>query len=87
MNIGDTFFEENEGNVTIGGVIERTYACAKRTVVYTTALPDIYWDKATGVLVEASYSAAEYVMIIQEIKQTCCKLNFGFPSTQLSSTF
>ena len=58
---GDTLYREFMGGytLTIGGVETRTYADASRTVVYTNGsqydvTPTVYWDQATGVLVEAS---------------------------------
>lgn len=53
LNSGDTFFDKNQGNITISAVEERTYAGATRTVVSgTTAQTLYYWDRPTGVLVE-----------------------------------
>jgi len=79
LNNGDTFYEIAVGNITISGIEERTYAGARRTVVYTTAFPDIYWDKATGVLVEASYSAAGYTMNIKANKTNMWQAEFWLP--------
>jgi hypothetical protein len=47
------------GNVTIAGETTRTYAGASRTVVYASFSQvgtqlTYYWDKQTGVMVEAS---------------------------------
>jgi hypothetical protein len=64
LNSGDTFFDKNVGNITISGVEERTCAGARRTVVYaTTAQTMFYWDKSTGVTVEADSSFADYTLI------------------------
>jgi hypothetical protein len=63
LKSGDTFFDKRQGNVTISGVEERTGAGATRTVVYaTTSQTTFYWDKSTGILVEASSSYPDYTM-------------------------
>jgi hypothetical protein len=63
LNSGDSFFDKNAGNITISGLEERTIAGARRTVVYaSTAQTMFYWDKSTGVLVEASSSFTDYTM-------------------------
>ncbi len=63
LNTGDTFYsgDEDVGDITISGVEERTYADARRTVVYASVLQiEFYWDKATGVALEATQSLADY---------------------------
>ncbi len=63
LNSGDTFFDENVGNITISGVEERTYAGATRTVVYAaTSETTYYWDQATGILVEGNSQFPDYTM-------------------------
>lgn len=63
LNSGDTFFDKRQGNITISGVEERTYAGANRTVVSaTTSHTTYYWDKATGVLVEGISSFTGFTM-------------------------
>ena len=65
LNSSDTFFDKRVGvgNITISGVEERTGAGATRTVVYaTTSQTKFYWDKSTGILVEASSSYPNYTM-------------------------
>jgi hypothetical protein len=68
---GGTFFDKRQGNVTISGAEERTYAGAKRTTVsgaisetaqQTTYQTTYYWDKATGVLVEGDSSYTNFTM-------------------------
>jgi hypothetical protein len=57
LNNGNTFFDKRMGDITIGGVEEKTCAGATRTVVYaSTAETTFYWDKATGILVAANSS-------------------------------
>ena len=59
LNNGDSFYHEAVGNITISGVEDETYAGVKRTVVYATGTQImLYWDKATGVLLEAIQSTA-----------------------------
>jgi len=63
LNGGDTFFDRNVGNITISGVEERTCAGATRTVVYaSTSQTMFYWDRSTGVFVEASSSFNDCTM-------------------------
>jgi len=65
LTAGDTFYDKNEGNIKISGAEDRTYAGATRTVVYAnTSQTKFYWDKSTGILVEAtsSYTEPEYTM-------------------------
>lgn len=56
---GDSIYMTGYGNVTIAGEATGTYAGASRTVVYASFSQygtqlTYYWDKLTGVLVEAS---------------------------------
>ena len=56
---GDSIYISSYGNVTIAGETTRTYAGASRTVVYASFSQygtqlTYYWDKQTGVMVEAS---------------------------------
>jgi len=56
---GDSVYISGYGNVTIDGETTRTYAGASRTVVYANfsqlgSQLTYYWDKQTGVMVEAS---------------------------------
>ena len=63
LDEGDTFLEQHEGNITISGVEERTYAGAKRSVVYgSTSVTMFYWDRSTGFLVEATSSYPEFTL-------------------------
>ena len=59
LTTGDSVCITGYGNVTIEGEATRTYAGANRTVVYASFSQDAvqntyYWDKLTGVVVEAS---------------------------------
>jgi len=63
LKSGDTFFDKSVGNISISGVEVRTYAGATRTVLTGTTPNTIwYWDKSTGVLVEARSSYTEYTL-------------------------
>jgi parallel beta-helix repeat protein len=56
---GDSVYMSGYGNVTVAGETTRSYAGASRTVVYASFSQygtqlTYYWDKQTGVLVEAT---------------------------------
>jgi len=62
--IDDSVYITGFGNVTIEGTDTRTYAGASRTVVYASfsqygSQLTYYWDKQTGVMVEASMSSGD----------------------------
>jgi parallel beta-helix repeat protein len=61
---GDSIYMTGYGNVTIAGETTRTYAGATRTVVYASFSQygtqlTYYWDKQTGVMVEASVTSGD----------------------------
>ena len=60
---GQTFFEQNEGNITISEVEERAYAGVKRTTV-TASNPKTmwHWDQQTGFLVEAKSTYSNFTI-------------------------
>jgi hypothetical protein len=63
LNSGDAFPEQYEGTITISGVEEKTYAGAKRSVVYaTTPHTKYFWDRPTGVLVEGISTYPNYTL-------------------------
>jgi hypothetical protein len=63
LNGGGAFFDKRVGNITINGLEERTYGGATRTVVYAdTSQTKFYWDKLTGILVEAFSTYSDYTM-------------------------
>jgi len=63
LNVGYVFYDRRIGNITIQGVEQGTYAGARRTVVYSqTTYTLFYWDKATGVVVEAKSVFPDYTM-------------------------
>jgi hypothetical protein len=63
LGVGDTFVDENLGNVTITQTDVRNYAGAERTVVSATVGNNTYvWDQATGVSVEGTSQTSEYTI-------------------------
>ena len=59
LTTGDSVYMTGFGDVAIEGETTRTYVGARRTVVYASISQDevqltYYWDKETGVMVEAS---------------------------------
>ena len=63
LNAGDTFLDQNLGNVTISRSDQQTYAGAMRTVLHASASENTYvWDKATGVSVEGTSQQPDYSM-------------------------
>jgi len=63
LNSGDTFFDKWQGNITISGVEENSYAGANRPIVSAaTAETTYYWDRATGILVEGTSSFTNFTM-------------------------
>jgi hypothetical protein len=60
LNPGDEFYNPYLGNITITSVEQRTVAGAERTVVSgATKQTTYYWDRQTGILVEATSSIPE----------------------------
>jgi hypothetical protein len=63
LNKGDTFFNAQQGNITITGIEEKTVAGAERTIIWAaTSDTTYYWDRSTGVLVEATSTYPFYSM-------------------------
>jgi len=63
LNVGDKFYDQVVGDVTIDANDVRTYAGASRTVVHAVAVDtQWYWDKSTGVAVEARTSTSVYTL-------------------------
>jgi hypothetical protein len=63
LNEGDTFLDQNIGNVTISRTETHTYAGAARTVLYASTNQNTYvWDQATGVSVEGTSQQPDYTM-------------------------
>ena len=63
LNSGDSFFDQNMGNITISDVEEHVYAGAARTVLYAATNQNSYvWDQVTGVSVETTSKQPDYSM-------------------------
>jgi hypothetical protein len=61
LNVGDSFPDENNGNLTITNSKTQVYAAASRTVLSASAGNNSYvWDQATGVSVEGTSQTAAY---------------------------
>jgi hypothetical protein len=72
LSNGDTFYDKDiDAHITISGIMERSYAGGRRIVMFafvskTNAV--WYWDKTTGVLVEAGLSKDEYTQRVKVAK-------------------
>lgn len=61
LNVGDSFKDQNYGNVTISNSEVKTYAGAQRTILSASIHNNTYyWDQATGVSVEGNTETADY---------------------------
>jgi len=68
LDKGDTFFNKNQGNITITGTERRTLLGAERTVLSASLAESTYhWDKATGVTVEANSTYSTYTIATKAI--------------------
>ena len=60
---GDTVYDKNVGNITIGSVETRTFSGVTRTVVVnSTEHVTNYWDQSTGVLLEGIITFSDYTL-------------------------
>lgn len=63
LKAGDTFLDQNLGNITISRVQQQIYAGATRTVLYASTNQSSYvWDQITGVSVEGTSQQPYYSM-------------------------
>lgn len=63
LNVGDTFRDENYGNITINNSELRIYAGVQRTTLSATmGNSTYYWDQTTGVSVEGSTQTNQYTI-------------------------
>jgi hypothetical protein len=61
LNVGDSFPDQNYGNITITNTETHTYAGAQRTILSATIHNNTYyWDQATGVSVEGNTQTPDY---------------------------
>jgi hypothetical protein len=63
LNSGDSFLDQNIGNITISDVGKHVYAGATRTVLYASTNQNSYvWDQVKGVSVESTSVQPDYSM-------------------------
>jgi hypothetical protein len=84
LTTGDIIFMSGYGNVTIASETTRTYAGASRTVVYASVSQygtqlTYYWDKQTGVLVEASGTSYGMTLTAKATETNMWQAAPGFP--------
>ncbi len=83
LNVGDTFKDENLGDVMITQVEQRTYAGAPRTVVSASVGNNTYvWDQSTGVSVEGNSRGPDWT-----IHTVVSDTNMWQPSVQMEWTW
>lgn len=82
LNAG-AVFKSPEGNITISGVKEETYAGATRSVVYGSNPQTVFhWDRSTGFLLEANSSYSAFTMITKVEKTNIWQTQiFGLDQT------
>jgi len=70
LNVGDSFYDKNQGNITISSLEKKNVAGAQRDVLFG-ANPDTeyQWDRTTGVLIEA-YSQYPAYTIATKVDKT-----------------
>ena len=63
LKTGDSFLDQNQGNITISHTEQHTYAGAPRTVISASTSQNTYvWDQATGVSLEGTSEQTDYSM-------------------------
>jgi len=63
LTVGDTFLDQNYGNITITRQETQIYAGASRTVLFASIGNNTYvWDQITGVSVEGTSATAQYTI-------------------------
>ena len=63
LSVGKAFYDQTVGQIAIDSVEVRTYAGASRTVMHAEAVEtQWFWDKTTGVVVEAKTSNSMYTL-------------------------
>jgi hypothetical protein len=83
LKSGDTFLDENFGNMTITKAEALEYVNATRTVLYASTENNTYiWDQTTGVSVEGNSIASNYTM-----HTLVSATNLWQPSTGSDQTF
>jgi hypothetical protein len=84
LTVGDSVYITGYGNITIAGETTRTYAGASRTVVYASFSQygtqlTYYWDKQTGVMVEASTTSGGVTATAKATETNMWQAAPGFP--------
>jgi len=63
LKTGDSFLDQNQGNITISHTEQHTYAGAPRTAISASTSQNTYvWDQATGVSLEGTSEQTDYSM-------------------------
>ncbi len=63
LKTGESFLDQNQGNITINSTEPHTYAGSSRTVISSSTSKNTYvWDQATGVSLEATSNQPDYSM-------------------------
>jgi parallel beta-helix repeat protein len=88
LTTGDAIFMSGYGNVTIEGETTRNYAGANRTVIYMSFSQywtqlTYYWDKQTGVMVEASTTSGGMTATGKATETNMWEATPAFPVDQL----
>jgi hypothetical protein len=66
LNVGDKFYSEYQGNITITSIWQREVGGALRTVISATSNQTTYnWDRQTGILVGATTSFPAFTLSTQ----------------------
>jgi hypothetical protein len=63
LDVGDQFYHEDYGNITIEGTDEIISVGSKRTAVYAIVTQtELHWDKQTGVLLQSEISMNNFTL-------------------------
>ena len=63
LKTGESFLDQNQGNITISQTKQQSYAGAVRTVISASTSQNTYiWDQATGVSLEGTSQQPDYSM-------------------------
>jgi hypothetical protein len=90
LNVGDSFYDATNGNVTITGTEQRTVAGVERTLITaSTQYTTFWWDKQTGIVVEAnsSYPSANFGIDTIADKTNMWQSSIGFDSSYYIAIF
>lgn len=69
LNVGDSFFDSQQGSLTITSATQKTIAGAARTLISAATTETIYfWDQNTGILIEAHTTTPDFSMTTKAIK-------------------